>query len=91
MDMINSSQHFLIIAWWLALGISVILYIALDGADLGAGIFSLFVRDHEERGAIMAAMAGTWDANETWLIVAGGIMLLSHLFTVQHSAILWCR
>ncbi|MXN20215.1 cytochrome D ubiquinol oxidase subunit II [Pseudooceanicola sp. GBMRC 2024] len=67
-------QYFLANAWWLALGVAVLLYIALDGADLGAGIFGLFVGDHEERGAIMAAMAGTWDANETWLIVAGGIL-----------------
>ena len=33
MDMLNHTQHFLIIAWWLAFGISVLLYIALDGAD----------------------------------------------------------
>ena len=32
--------------------VCVLLYIALDGADLGAGIFSLFVRDEDERGAI---------------------------------------
>jgi len=71
---LTHTQHFLAIAWWLALGVSVLLYIALDGADLGAGIFSIFVGDHHERGAIMSAMAGTWDANETWLIVAGGIL-----------------
>lgn len=74
MDMLTHTQYFLAIAWWLALGVSVLLYIVLDGADLGAGIFSLFVGDHQERGAIMSAMAGTWDANETWLIVAGGIL-----------------
>ena len=61
-------------AWWLALDLSVLLYIVLDGADLGAGVFSLFVRSSNERGAIMSAMAGTWDANETWLIVAGGVL-----------------
>ncbi|WP_204353738.1 cytochrome d ubiquinol oxidase subunit II [Salinisphaera orenii] len=64
----------MIYAWWFALGFSLLMYIMLDGADLGAGVFSLFVRDHRERGSIMAAMAGTWDANETWLIVAGGIL-----------------
>ncbi|WP_251975922.1 cytochrome d ubiquinol oxidase subunit II [Salinicola avicenniae] len=74
MHTLSASQQVLIFAWWFALGVSVLIYIALDGADLGAGIFSLFVRDHDERGAIMAAMAGTWDANETWLIVAGGIL-----------------
>lgn len=74
MDVLTHTQQLLAIAWWLALGISILLYIALDGADLGAGIFSLFVKDHRERSAIMAAMAGTWDANETWLVVAGGIL-----------------
>lgn len=74
MDMLTHTQYFLDVAWWLALGVSVLFYIALDGADLGAGIFSIFVGDHHERGAIMSAMAGTWDANETWLIVAGGIL-----------------
>ncbi|EBA1947679.1 TPA: cytochrome d ubiquinol oxidase subunit II [Klebsiella pneumoniae] len=74
MDMLTHTQQFLTVAWWLALGFSVLLYIMLDGADLGAGIFSLFVHDADERGAIMSAMAGTWDANETWLVVAGGIM-----------------
>lgn len=67
-------QQVLAFAWWLALWGSLLVYIALDGADLGAGIFSLFVKDEHERGAIMAAMAGTWDANETWLVVAGGIL-----------------
>jgi len=70
----SAVQSFVVHAWWFALGISLLIYIMLDGADLGAGVFSLFVRDHHERGTIMAAMAGTWDANETWLIVAGGIM-----------------
>ena len=73
-------QHILAIGWWLAVAISIVLYVILDGADLGAGIFSLFVTDADERGAIMQAMAGTWDANETWLIVAGGILFGSFPF-----------
>ncbi len=60
--------------WWLLLGLMFLLYIGLDGADLGAGIFALFSRDEEERGAIMASMAGFWDGNETWLVVAGGVL-----------------
>ncbi|MBU2737514.1 cytochrome d ubiquinol oxidase subunit II, partial [Acidithiobacillus concretivorus] len=60
--------------WWMILGLMFLLYIALDGADLGAGIFALFSKDEEERGAIMASMAGFWDGNETWLVVAGGVL-----------------
>jgi len=71
---LTQTQHLLTIVWWMSLGLSVLLYIILDGADLGAGVFSLFGRDEDERGAIMSAMAGTWDANETWLIVAGGVL-----------------
>ena len=74
MDGLTHVQSVVTFAWWIALDFSVLLYIVLDGADLGAGVFSLFVRDTQERGAIMSAMAGTWDANETWLIVAGGVL-----------------
>lgn len=74
MDGLGNMHAIVTFAWWIALDLSILLYIVLDGADLGAGIFSLFVRSHHERGAIMSAMAGTWDANETWLIVAGGVL-----------------
>ncbi len=80
MQALNHTQHILAIGWWLAVVFSILLYIVLDGADLGAGIFSLFVPHEDERAAIMQAMAGTWDANETWLIVAGGILFGSFPF-----------
>ncbi|MBU2856243.1 cytochrome d ubiquinol oxidase subunit II [Acidithiobacillus ferrooxidans] len=60
--------------WWLLLSLMFLFFIALDGADLGAGVFALFSPDEQERGAIMASMAGWWDANETWLVVAGGVL-----------------
>ncbi|OCX74026.1 cytochrome D ubiquinol oxidase subunit II [Acidithiobacillus thiooxidans] len=60
--------------WWLLLCLSFLFYIGLDGADLGAGVFALFAKDEQERAAIMASMAGVWDANETWLVVAGGVI-----------------
>lgn len=74
MDVLTQTQHILTFVWWMSLGLAILLYVMLDGADLGAGVFSLFVTDADERGAIMSAMAGTWDANETWLIVAGGVL-----------------
>ena len=74
MNEFTQVQDIVTFAWWIALDVAVLLYVVLDGADLGAGIFSLFVRSEHERGAIMSAMAGTWDANETWLVVAGGVL-----------------
>ncbi len=76
MEALTHVQHMLATGWWLTVAFSILLYIILDGADLGAGIFSLAVTDADERGAIMQAMAGTWDANETWLVVAGGVLLV---------------
>ena len=80
MDALTPIQHVLALGWWLTVSFSILLYIILDGADLGAGIFSLTVADEDERGAIMQAMAGTWDANETWLIIAGGVLFGSFPF-----------
>ena len=80
MDGLTQIQAIITFAWWIALSLSVVLYVILDGADLGAGVFSLFVRNPHERGAIMSAMAGTWDANETWLIVAGGVLFATFPF-----------
>lgn len=80
MEALTHVQHMLATGWWLTVAFSILLYIILDGADLGAGIFSLAVTDADERGAIMQAMAGTWDANETWLVVAGGVLFGSFPF-----------
>jgi cytochrome bd ubiquinol oxidase subunit II len=80
MDGLTQIQSIITFAWWMAFSLSVVLYVVLDGADLGAGVFSLFVRNADERGAIMSAMAGTWDANETWLIVAGGVLFATFPF-----------
>lgn len=85
MNELTQVQSLVTFAWWLALDLSVLLYVMLDGADLGAGIFSLFVRSEHERGAIMSAMAGTWDANETWLIVAGGVLFGTFPFVYGSS------
>jgi len=46
----------------------------LDGFDLGIGVLSLFVREHERRGIMMASLSSVCDANETWLVVLGGAL-----------------
>jgi cytochrome d ubiquinol oxidase subunit II len=60
--------------WWLLLSLLFLLYIGLDGADLGAGIIAIFSPNEEQRGAIMASMGPVWDGNETWLVVSGGVL-----------------
>ncbi|AOP49026.1 cytochrome d ubiquinol oxidase subunit II [Streptomyces lydicus] len=46
-------------------------YVLLDGYDLGIGILSLFDRSDQRRKEYNELIATAWDANESWLILAG--------------------
>ena len=60
--------------WVFVLGLSVLLYVLLDGFDLGIGILFGLTRDETRRRGMMAAVAPMWDGNETWLVVAGVVL-----------------
>lgn len=68
------SDPTLALLWFFAVGLCVALYILLDGADLGLGILSLLPRKEEERALMMHTLGPIWDANETWLVIAGGML-----------------
>jgi len=56
------------------LAVSILLYVLLDGFDLGVGILFGLTRDETRRHAMLSAVAPIWDGNETWLVVAGVIL-----------------
>jgi len=58
--------------WVSVLAISILLYILLDGFDLGIGILFGLTGSEERRRAMMSAAAPIWDGNETWLVLGGG-------------------
>ena len=60
--------------WVCVLAISVLLYVLLDGFDLGVGMLFGLTRDETRRRAMMSAIAPMWDGNETWLIVIAVIL-----------------
>lgn len=60
--------------WFLLLGFFLVAYVVLDGFDLGVGIISLFPSDKTHVGIMMQSLGMVWDANETWLVVVGGIL-----------------
>lgn len=70
----NTVHLFLIDVWLGFLGLFLAFYVVLDGFDLGIGVLSLFVREQERRGIMVASLSSIWDANETWLIVLGGAL-----------------
>jgi cytochrome bd ubiquinol oxidase subunit II len=75
------------ITFWVAvLAISILLYVLLDGFDLGVGILFGHARDENRRRALMGAVAPVWDGNETWLVVAG--VVLWGAFPVVYATVL---
>ena len=60
--------------WVSVLVLSALLYVLLDGFDLGIGILFGLARDGEQRQAMVSAVAPIWDGNETWLIATGVIL-----------------
>src|SRR5882724_1420932 len=75
----------MVIFWVSVLALSILLYVLLDGFDLGVGILFGLTRDEHQRRAMMSAVAPVWDGNETWLVVAG--VLLWGAFPVVYATL----
>lgn len=65
------------------IAVAILIYVALDGFDLGVGILFPFAPDDRARTTIMNSVAPIWDGNETWLILGGGGLLV--LFPLAYS------
>src|SRR5215470_6873069 len=57
--------------WVGVLGTAVLLYVILDGFDLGVGVLFGTTGNEAHRARMMATIAPFWDGNETWLVVIG--------------------
>lgn len=73
------------LAFAILMGVSILAYVVLDGYDLGVGIL-LPGANPEEKDRMIASIGPFWDANETWLVMAVGILLVA--FPVAHGIIL---
>jgi cytochrome d ubiquinol oxidase subunit II len=60
--------------WVVLLAASILLYVLLDGFDLGVGMLFGLTRSEARRRAMLSAVAPIWDGNETWLVVTGVIL-----------------
>lgn len=58
--------------WGGLIAIAVLLYVLLDGFDLGVGILFPFAPSDKCRDRMMNSVAPFWDGNETWLVLGGG-------------------
>ncbi len=58
--------------WYALIITAIILYVILDGFDLGVGILFPFAPSENCRSRMMNSIAPFWDGNETWLVLGGG-------------------
>ena len=61
----------LALIWAVIIGFGIIMYVLMDGFDLGLGILFPFAPDQEARDVMMNSVAPVWDGNETWLVLGG--------------------
>ena len=60
--------------WAVIIAFGVMMYVVMDGFDLGLGILFPFVKSAGERDVMMNTVAPVWDGNETWLVLGGAAL-----------------
>ncbi|HEY9856933.1 MAG TPA: cytochrome d ubiquinol oxidase subunit II [Stenomitos sp.] len=74
--------------WFVLVLAMLIMYVLLDGFDLGAGTIHLWAaKTDDERRTVLRAIGPVWDGNEVWLIAAGGTLFFAFpvLYAVSFS------
>jgi len=66
------------------MALTVLLYAILDGYDLGVGML-MPLNDDKQADTMVASIGPFWDANETWLVMAIGLLLIA--FPAAHSIV----
>ena len=84
MDIFANGQ-WLPLVFMALMGISMLAYVVLDGYDLGVGIL-MSRATYDEKDQMIASIGPFWDANETWLVLGVGILLVA--FPEAHGVIL---
>ncbi|KNG93126.1 cytochrome d ubiquinol oxidase subunit II [Pseudaestuariivita atlantica] len=85
MDIFGDPAQWLPLTFAGLMGLSILIYVVLDGFDLGVGLLFPFA-DEAEKDRMIASIGPFWDANETWLVMAVGLLLVA--FPTAHGIIL---
>ncbi|WP_439814783.1 cytochrome d ubiquinol oxidase subunit II [Zavarzinia sp. CC-PAN008] len=72
--------------WAVIIGFGLMMYVVMDGFDLGIGLLFPFVADREDRDTMVNTVAPVWDGNETWLVLGGAGLLAA--FPLAYSVLL---
>ena len=64
-----------VMIWAVIIAFGVMMYVLMDGFDLGVGILYPFAPNEDSRDVMMNSVAPVWDGNETWLVLGGAGLL----------------
>jgi cytochrome d ubiquinol oxidase subunit II len=78
-------EYWLPVFFAAAMGFAMLVYVVLDGYDLGVGML-LPAASEEEKDMMIASIGPFWDANETWIVLGVGVLLIA--FPKAHGLIL---
>lgn len=76
----------LVYIWAGIIVFGLIMYVLMDGFDLGLGMLFPFAPDEDARDVMMNSIAPVWDGNETWLVLSGAGLLAA--FPLVYSVFL---
>lgn len=72
--------------WVVIIAVGVLIYVILDGFDLGIGILFPFFPHQDDRDVMMNTVAPVWDGNETWMVLGGAGLFAA--FPLVYSTVL---
>jgi len=81
-----TSGGWLPLVFALVMALAMLAYVILDGYDLGVGALLNSADTVEQKDTMIASIGPFWDANETWLVLGVGVLLVG--FPMAHGVIL---
>jgi cytochrome bd ubiquinol oxidase subunit II len=82
----SSQAGWLPLVFAVVMALSMLAYVILDGYDLGVGVLLDSAENLEQKNRMIASIGPFWDANETWLVLGVGVLLVG--FPLAHGVIL---
>jgi cytochrome d ubiquinol oxidase subunit II len=76
----------LAVIWAVIILFGLMMYVVMDGFDLGLGLLFPFFPSKDDRDVMMNTVAPVWDGNETWLVLGGAGLLAA--FPLAYSVVL---
>lgn len=79
-------ETWLPVLWTGIVALAVVIYVILDGFDLGVGILFPWFSEEQDRTIMLNTIAPVWDGNATWLIFGGACLYAA--FPIAYSSLL---